>query len=66
MTKNDDQTASKLRLALVMLIPSEPQDYAGNLVTSLLGSFPDVEVVYRRLDPRPLWITTTPPQEAGL
>ena len=63
MTKNDDDQASlKLRLALVMLIPAEPPDYAGNLVNSLVGAFPDVRVLYRRLDHRPLWISTTPPE----
>ena len=61
--KTDDHTSPKLPLALVLLIPSEPPEYAGNLVASLIGSFPDMRVIYRRLDQRPLWITTTPPKE---
>jgi hypothetical protein len=63
---NDDQAKPKFRLAMVLLIPSEPPDYSDRILNHLLESFPDVRLVYRKLDPRPLWISTTPPEASRL
>lgn len=50
----------KVRFATVMLCDKDDPDVIIDLIARQL---PRVHVVYRRLDTRPLWITTEPPRQ---
>lgn len=61
--QNDDQSGKRFRFSGVWLIPGT-SDFDQRIIDTVAKALPEARLVFRKLDPRELWIQVGRPQEA--